>query len=203
MEPDVAAESTPEQTKFDMLLNFFKALGNESRLKIVGILANRECTVSELAEMLELREPTVSQHLHLLKHAGLVEVRPEGNHRYYSFNTRALLDMSKEVFSQEKIASLVTNFEEVSDAWERKVLKNFFDGQQFTQLPASVKKFNVIVRWLARKFEEGIRYPEKQVNEILTRYHPDYATLRRSLVDLGYMGREKGIYWRTSKSADS
>jgi hypothetical protein len=54
----------------------------------------------------------------------------------------------------------------------------------------------VIIKWLADKFEAGARYTEKEVNEILTRHNPDYATLRRQLIEYGYMQREKGIYWR-------
>jgi predicted transcriptional regulator len=186
------------QEEFELLLNFFKALSNESRLKIIGILANRECTVGELAAMLDLKEPTVSQHLMMLKYVGLVNVRPEGNHRVYSFNSQALAGMSKEVFSREGLASLVEDFEEVGDAWERKVLKTFFEGDRLTRFPASDKKMQVIIKWLADKFEEGRRYTEKEVNEILTRFNPDYATLRRQLIEYGYMQREKSIYWRLS-----
>ena len=188
-----------EQQDFETLLNFFKVLGNESRLKIVGILANRECTVSELAVMLDLKEPTVSQHLNMLKEAGLVDVRPEGNYRYYSFNSAPLYSMSKDVFSREQFASMVPNFSEVDDSWERKVLKTFVVKDRLTQIPASEKKLLVIIKWLAGEFKEGIRYTEKQVNEILSRHHEDYATLRRELVDCHYLQREKGIYWRTVK----
>lgn len=187
---------------FETLLNFFKALGNESRLKIIGILANRECMVSDLAAMLDLKEPTVSQHLSMLKEAGLVNVRAEGNHRYYSFNGQALRGMNKEFFSQNRMAALVENFDEIGDAYERKVLKTFFDGERLIQIPASEKKLLVIIRWLANKFEEGVRYSEKQVNEILARHHPDYATLRRELVDCKYLKREKGIYWRVPIAAE-
>ncbi len=181
--------------EFETLLNFFKALSNESRLKIMGILATGERTVGELAAMLDLKEPTVSQHLDMLKWVGLVSVRPEGNHRIDSFNSRALLGLSKEVFSREHLAALVPP-EEGGDAWERKVFKTFLDGDRIVQLPASEKKLLVIIKWLADKFEYGVRYPEKEVNEILTRHHPDYALLRRELVDCHYMAREKGIYWR-------
>ena len=184
------------QEEFETLLNFFKALSNESRLKIIGILANGERTVGELAAMLDLKEPTVSQHLDMLKRAGLVNVRADGNHRVYSFDSRALNGMNKEVFSRQHLASLIPNLEEVGDAWERKVFKTFFDGERLIQLPVSEKKLLVIIKWLADKFEYGVRYTEKQVNEILTRTYPDYATLRRELIDCGYMQREKGIYWR-------
>jgi predicted transcriptional regulator len=187
------------QEEFETLLNFFKALGNESRLKIIGILANGERTVGELAAMLDLKEPTVSQHLVMLKEVGLVEVRPEGNHRYYSFNPNALISMNKEVFSQRGLASLVTSFDDVGDAFERKVLKTFIDGERLTQIPASEKKLLVIVKWLSDKFEEGVRYTEKQVNGILSRHNPDFATLRRELVDCKYLKREKGIYWKLSQ----
>jgi hypothetical protein len=188
--------------EFETLLNFFKALSNESRLKIIGILANGERTVGELASMLDLKEPTVSQHLNMLKDAGLVAVRPEGNHRYYSFDNTALHSMSKEVFSKEGLASLVGKFDEVGDAFERKVLKTFVDGNRLT-IPASEKKLLVIIKWLADKFEYGVQYTEKQVNEILGRYNPDFATLRRELVDLRYLKREKGIYWKLPHSPSS
>ncbi len=95
------------QDDFQTLLKFFKILGNENRLKLVGILANGDHTVSELATMLDVKEPTVSEHLLALKELDLVKVRPDGNYRIYSFNPAALIGMSKEIFSQEKLASLV------------------------------------------------------------------------------------------------
>jgi predicted transcriptional regulator len=185
------------QEEFEMLLTFFKVLGNDSRLKIMGIVANGERTVSELAAMLDLKEPTVSQHLNMLKDAGLVDMRPEGNYRYYSFNNKALHKMNKEMFSREGLASLVPNYEDLSDAFERKVFKTFIDGERITQLPVGEKRMRVILRWLADKFEEGIQYTEKQVNEILKKHHEDYATLRRDLVDFHYLNRQKGVYWKS------
>ena len=56
--------------EFQSLLRFFKVLGDESRLKIVGILAQDERSVDELAAMLNLKEPTVSHHLAKLKEIG-------------------------------------------------------------------------------------------------------------------------------------
>lgn len=185
-----------QQPEFETLLNFFKALGNEKRLKIVGLLAEREYTVGELAETLGVKEPTVSQHLDMLKHFGLVKVRPEGNFRYYTFDAQALINMNRGVFSRERLASIVSEAVESGDEFERRVFKSFFDGERITHFPSSEKKWLVILRWLADRFEYGVKYPEMQVNEIITRHHPDYALLRRELVDRGFMQREKGIYWR-------
>lgn len=181
------------QEEFQTLLNFFKVLGNETRLKIVGLLAGSDCTVRELAELLDLKEPTVSEHLAMLRELDLVRVRPDGNFRVYSFNPQSLYAMNKEVFTRPKLASLVDN---VVDEAERKVLQNYFEGDRLTMIPANGKKLLVVLKWLASRFEDGVRYPEKQVNAIISQHHEDFATLRRELVDRRFMTREKGIYWR-------
>jgi hypothetical protein len=181
------------QEEFDLLLNFFKALGNDTRLKIMGILANQDSTVRELAETLKLKEPTVSEHLSMLKEYGLVTVTPKANQRIYSFNIKTLHSMSKEIFSRENMASLV---DDVVDEDERKVLQQYVNEERIVSFPVSQKKFLIMLRWLLEKFELGRRYTEKEVNEIFKQYHEDAATLRRSMVDFGFMAREKGIYWR-------
>ncbi|MEH1896242.1 MAG: metalloregulator ArsR/SmtB family transcription factor [Nostoc sp.] len=162
----------PEQ--FNILLRFFKALADDSRLKIVGILANQECSVEELAVLLQLKEPTVSHHLAKLKELNLVTMRPEGNSRLYQLDSEALQSISKEIFTPDKIASLIENVD--TEAWESKVLKNYFEGESLKEIPASRKKRLVILKWLANQFEVGVNYPERLVNDILKRYHPDCAT---------------------------
>ena len=82
------------------------------------------------------------------------------------------------------------------DAWEEKILKNFLDEDKLKTIPASHKKRMVILKWLVAKFEPEIRYPEANVNEIIQRHHPDYATLRRELIIRGLMDRKGGVYWR-------
>jgi len=184
--------------QFDTLLQFFKVLGNESRLKILGILADQERSVGELAEYLDLREPTVSHHLAAMKELGLVGVRAEGNTRIYWLDTSALEQMSKDVFSQESLATLVPNNTE--DAWEHKVLRNYVDGEILKQIPSQLKKRKVILRWLVQDFEPGVEYTEKEVNERLKQHNLDYAALRRYLVEAQLMQRENGIYWRIDES---
>jgi DNA-binding transcriptional ArsR family regulator len=83
------------------LLAFFKAMANESRLRIVGLLAQRERTVQELAETLSLKEPTVSHHLAVLKALGLVTVRPEGVMRWHALNAQALTDMNRRLLDSD------------------------------------------------------------------------------------------------------
>lgn len=181
---------------FDRLLTFFKALGNESRLKIVAILADGDCTVRELAELLDLKEPTVSEHLALLKEAGLVTMRPNGNQRIYSFNAKALHSASRELLNREQFAALApTSFAAAADH-ERKVLQTFFENGRLKTIPASRKKLLIVLHWLAEQFEIGRKYPEKEVNAIINQYHEDHATLRRELISINLLKRAKGIYWR-------
>jgi len=64
--------------------DFLKALAHESRLMILCILADGEKSVSELEEILDLRQPTVSQQLARLRADGLVSARRDGKAIYYS-----------------------------------------------------------------------------------------------------------------------
>jgi DNA-binding transcriptional ArsR family regulator len=192
--------------QFQLLLQFFKALADESRLKLLGILANQECSVEELAVLLQLKEPTVSHHLSKLKQLNLVTMRAEGNTHLYQLDNEALQGISKEIFTIDKIASLVEDVD--IDAWENKVLKTFLEGDIFNsngdirlkEIPASRKKRLVILKWLASKFEIGVEYPEEEVNEILKQYHIDCATLRRELVGYQLMRRENSIYRRSPET---
>lgn len=182
------------EAELQTLLSFFKVLADESRLKMLGILATQERSVEELAELLQLKTPTVSHHLAKMKALGLVTMRADGNTHLYALRPEGLRDLSKDLLTQEKVASLAKDVE--GEAWERKVLKDFFEGEKLKEIPASRKKREVVLRWLAGRFEPGVRYKEPQVNEIIGRYHPDFATLRRELIGANLLAREAGVYWR-------
>jgi len=182
------------EEQFQKLLSFFKVLGNESRLKILGLLANQERSVGELAALLELREPTVSHHLAAMKKLGLVNVRAEGNTRIYWLDVKILEIMSKDILSQAQLAELAPADGE--NRWERKVLNTFVENGRITQLPARRKKQLVIMNWVVKHFDYDVRYPEAELNERLKQLNPDFASLRRYLIDHKLMARENNIYWR-------
>jgi hypothetical protein len=80
---------------------------------------------------------------------------------------------------------------------DARVRENFVDpDDRLVSIPAQRKKRMAILRWLAEDFQPGRRYPEAEVNRIISRRHPDFATLRRYLVDEELMQRQRGIYWR-------
>ena len=70
------------------------------------------------------------------------------------------------------------------------------DGRLRT-IPTKRAKLLVVLDHLAQSFEPGRSYSEQEVNETLQRFHPDYAALRRYLVDDEFLTRDGGYYWRS------
>ena len=182
----------------DIMLQFCKAMADESRLKIVGLLSTAEHSVQQLASMLELKEPTVSHHLAVLKQLDLLKLRADGNFRWYRLNEEVLGKISRAVFSRDSIARLALSAE--ARGSERKILDNFIDGERLLEIPVSYKKRLVILKWLINFFEPGISYAESQVNAILKLHHHDCATLRREMIGCAMLARDKGIYRRRPES---
>ncbi len=182
------------QEDLEILLAFFKALSNESRLKIVGLLARREASVDELAALLSLRAPTVSHHLSILKAQGLVDVRPEGTTSLYRLRPERLKQLSRRVLAPDAFARVASHVD--VEAFDRKVLRAFVEDERLTSIPTTRKKRAVILRWLVEKVEPDHRYGELELNALIKRHHPDAATLRRELVGCGLLQRERSVYWR-------
>ena len=180
----------------DELLGFYKALADANRLKIVGLLAQGEYAVEQIAEMLNLRPSTISHHLGKLLRVGLVSARPESYYNMYRLETGVLESMSQRLLARETMPAVTADID--MDAYDRKVLNIFCDSNgRILRFPAQRKKFEVVLRHVAKAFSPGVRYTEKQVNEILSSYSDDTATLRRSLVAYRMMEREGGggKYW--------
>jgi hypothetical protein len=85
---------------------------------------------------------------------------------------------------------------------EQRILDTFIKHDRLAIMPTKRSKRLVVLDHLAQRFELGRRYPEALVNEILLRFHDDYAALRRYLVDEGFLTREDNLYWRTGGTVD-
>ena len=77
----------PMDDRLDRLEEIFRALGDRTRLRILGLLAGGEVCVCEIHETLKLPQPTVSRHLAYLRNAGLVHARKQGLWVHYSLAT--------------------------------------------------------------------------------------------------------------------
>ena len=73
---------------------------------------------------------------------------------------------------------------------------------RLTGMPAKRAKRLIVLDHIAGSFEPGTRYDEREVNEILVAFHPDFAMLRRYLVDEGFLSRDHGVYWRSGGTVD-
>ena len=192
---------SPEQ-----LVAFFKILGDENRLKLIGLLNNHERNVGDLAMLLELTEPTVSHHLSKLREMGLVNLRQAGNQRFYTLNEPALTHWKQQVMEIENLPT-DTEHAKAGDAWidaldldnhDRKVLRDYTSNGRLNHIPVKHKKLLAVLRWLATEFEPDVLYSEREVNQIIEQYHEDYARLRRELIEIGFLRRERDgkTYWK-------
>lgn len=179
------------------LVDFFKAFADANRLKIVGLLARQPYSVEELAVLLDLKASTVSHHLARLAQIGLVSAKADSYYNIYQLDENALQSKSRDLFSQENLAAAVVDVD--ADAYDNKVVKVYVrkDGSLKT-IPAQRKKLEAVLRYVVKAFELNKKYSEKKVNEILSQYHQDTASLRRELVGYGLMKRAGGggDYWR-------
>jgi len=181
------------------LLLALKALSDASRLRIVGVLAaGKPLSVEDLSRTLSLSPGTVVHHLNRLRAAGLVESKPRHPYMDYSLRPERLAEIGAGL-GQMAHAQARDESERAAPEWatpeEAKILRSFFDGGLLTSIPAQRSKRLIVLRELAETvFERKHKYPEKEVNQRLGAVNPDAASLRRYLVDEGFMARKSGIY---------
>lgn len=161
-----------------------KAIADETRLRILGLLAEEPRTGKQLADALQLTAPTISHHMRRLIDVGVVTEERDAQRHIYTLNGSLLRSVRAE-------ATPATS--PVADDRAR-VMKHFFKDSRLTTLPANRKQRVHVLQYLLERFEPARDYPEKEVNDLLGAFNEDYATLRRELVDYGYLNREKGIY---------
>ena len=161
-----------------------KAIADETRLRILGLLAEEPRTGKQLADALQLTAPTISHHMRRLIDVGVVMEERDAQRHIYALNGALLRSVRSEATGESVKA----------DSERARVMKHFFKDGKLTTIPANRKQRVHVLHYLLEQFEPGRQYPEKEVNKILTAFNEDYATLRRELVNYGYLNRDKGIY---------
>ncbi len=189
------SQSTAEKD-LEMRAQLFKALGHPARLLMVNLIAVKPRHGEELAAILHLKPATISHHLAQLAAAGLLRAQKDQYYQMYSLVEGVLERPLRDVVSLPQ-PDLSAGVQE--DAYKQKVLKAFFRRGRLTQIPAQLKKRQVILERLAQEFEPGQQYTEQEVNHTLLDFHEDVAALRRYLVETKLMHRERGIYWRLTE----
>lgn len=165
-------------------VQLLKAIADETRLRILRLLADGRRTGRELAAELGLTPPTISHHMAKLTDVGIVGVEVDGTRHHYFLHLDGVATPS---------------VDPAADPFHAKTIRTFFDGERLTAIPAKRKARVAVLVELLKRFKPGVRYSEPEVNAVLRTAHDDVALLRRELVDYRYLKREFGYYWMTDE----
>lgn len=171
-------------------LALLKMLADETRLEILNILLREDSYVEKIACELSLTPATICYHLKKMESAGIVNCSRSQFYIIYSVN-REIFD--KPLYELIKKEETVINTEE---KYKKEVISNFFKYGRLTQIPTQRKKREIVLREILLQFEFDREYDEKEVNEIILRYHDDFCTIRREMIAFGMMTRDHEVYKR-------
>jgi DNA-binding transcriptional ArsR family regulator len=104
----------------------FNAVAEPRRRQILDALADGDCRVNHLVDLLEIPQPQVSKHLKVLREVGLVQVRKEGRERVYRLEGRSLKPIHDWVRTYESMWS--ERFDALDEVLEELKLKEDGDG---------------------------------------------------------------------------
>ncbi len=167
----------------------FKALADDSRLRIIRILLKQDSYSEYLADKLNLTAPTITYHMDRLVKADLVRSTKIQHYTIYSLNRELM---------ETQIGELIRSAIAMDDdpTYEEKVIGNFFEYGRLKKIPSQLKKREIIIGYIASKFAFDMEYTEKQVIAEITAMHEDYCTIKRDLIGMGYLQDLGGKYKR-------
>lgn len=172
-----------------------RLLLDPDRLAVAGALASRHMTTKEVVDATGRNQRVVLTAIGDLRAAGLVAA--DGEH--YAIDVAALREAARAAAELDVPMDPIIGYGMTED--EQAILRRFFAGRTIIEIPSNRAKRQVLLQRLALEFDVGQRYTEREVNDILFVFHPDWSTLRRYLVDEGFLDREhvddQNWYWRT------
>ena len=178
----------------EQALKLFKGLADRSRLQILKSLLEEDMYVERLAQRLELTPATVSFHLKKLMDAGAVSSRREQYYTMYSINKEVFQCRILDILGEK--SSDAQRQQEREARYRQRVLDSFFEYGRLKSIPAQRKKERICLEEIAKELELVRPYPERELNQVLLRFHQDYCTLRRDMISEGILRREEGLYTR-------
>ena len=167
-------------------------LGEPERFRVAAAVALGSRGIDDIVSLSKVPRRAAEREVARLISGGLLERDDAG----YRFAAEELKDASRAM----AVIQPTEDFDAPTD--EVRVLRSFIRDGRLKTIPAVRSKRVVVLDYLSRLFEPGRRYPESAVNESLSLWHEDVATLRRYLVDEGFMQRHNNEYWRTGGTFD-
>lgn len=173
-------------------LKIFKCLADKSRLMIINNLMEGPMYVELLSERLGLASSTISFHLKKLEEIKLVYSVKEQYYVVYHLNDEMLsLTLNSLIRIGKPEKDIQTQREE---QYRNNVIKAFFEYGKLKSIPVQQKKRKIVLEEIAKKFELGKEYPERDVNIIIADFNDDFCTIRREMIAFKIFSRENGIY---------
>lgn len=173
-------------------IKIFKALADKSRLLIITNLIEESMYVELLAERLSLSPSTVSFHLKKLEECGIVNSTKEQYYVMYHINEKVLSQSIIELISVGAPEKDMQQQRE--EEYRQSVIKTFFEYGKLKSIPVQQKKKKIVLEEIAKVFQGGRTYTEREVNIIIADFHDDFCTIRREMVGFNILERENGIY---------
>lgn len=174
---------------------FISATLDPDRLKLISYLSQEPHSVIDLAEVMDEDPASILRHLDVLEGANLVTMSEHGGNKYYRFNSKPIEMIARQQLEKSPKDLSFTKLPED----ERRLVSNYVQADgSLKMIPSQTKKIKIILEYVIKAFELDVNYSEKEVNEVLKKFHPDTAILRRYLVDYGFLARERdgSRYWR-------
>ena len=148
--------------------------------------------MERLAQRIGITPATVSFHLKKLEDVGAVRSRRDQYYTMYSINPDVfnvtILDILKEE-SEE-----MTLQKERDEIYRKKVIDSFFEYGKLKSIPSQRKKERIVLEEIAKSFEKGREYTEREINIIIADFNDDFCTIRRDMISEGIITRENMIY---------
>jgi hypothetical protein len=185
--------------QLDKIITYHKALSDATRIRMLILLRDGELNGQVLAEKLGVTPATITHHAAKLREASLIHERRDKNTIYFALNeyfirsnASATADL---IFKNQKGESASMQTEDTRQNLKQSIIRNFFtqDGK-LKHIPSQLKKKLIVLGHLIDQLEKGRTYTEKELNEWIKQYHPDFATIRREFIMHQFMFRENEIY---------
>lgn len=196
METASSTDIAPVGEVIEPLISLASALLDTDRVRIVAALVGEPANRMKLTELTGLSTKELLRQLGILQYFRLVRLeepvprRPDAYSRY-ELNMEAFRAARQAMGKYKGVKPRPTDAREL-------VLETFMPGGKLAALPRKNDQIVVILTEIARKFETEKQYTEREVNVILEEVDEDYCTLRRCLVDYGYLSRAAGIYTKNA-----
>lgn len=165
-----------------------RLLADDARRRVVAAMVLGACSTDDIVDLSAMGVRDVVEAVSRLEAAGLVERGADG--------TLILLEQAFALAARDSAPEARPSDHPDQPAEHARILDQAFRDGRLVHLPTKESKRLVVLDHIAQRFEPGLRYTEKQVNASLSQLHEDTATLRRDLVDFGFMDRADGEYWR-------